>query len=143
MRSIRGSSPIGSWRGEVSARILVVEDHRTMREAVRLILEPEGFEVLEVADGVSALEAVRRERPDLILLDMNIPGVPGLEVLEAVKRDPQTAAIPVIVLTATDEAARRRVLALGADGFFTKPFQPLALLQTLERVRGGGVAPGS
>jgi CheY-like chemotaxis protein len=117
----------------VSARILIVEDHPTMREAMRLVLEGEGFEIEEAPDGDLALEAVRAEPPDLVLLDMSIPGTPGPEVLAAVKGDPATADVRVIVVTATGEEGRSAAIAGGADQYFTKPFSPIALLQAVER----------
>jgi two-component system phosphate regulon response regulator PhoB len=119
----------------VSARILIVEDHPTMREAMRLVLEGEGFEIDEAPDGDRALEAVHRERPDLVLLDMSIPGTPGPDVLAAVKGDPGTADVRVIVVTATGEEGRSAALAGGADHYFTKPFSPIALLKEIERLK--------
>jgi CheY-like chemotaxis protein len=118
----------------VSARILIVEDHPTMREAMRLVLEGEGFQIDEAPDGDQALAAVQRERPDLVLLDMSIPGTPGPEVLAAVKSDPSTADVRVIVVTATGEEGRSAAIAGGADHYFTKPFSPIALLQAVEQV---------
>jgi CheY-like chemotaxis protein len=124
----------------VAARVLIVEDHPTMREAVRLMLEPEGFVVLEAHDGNDALRVISRDRPELVLLDLGIPGIGGAEVLERLKADPATAELPVIVLTATGFEAKDEVLALGAAAFFTKPFNPAALLRTVGSVldeRGG------
>jgi CheY-like chemotaxis protein len=116
------------------AKILIVEDHQTMREAMRLVLEPEGFDISEAADGPGALAAIRKEPPDLVFLDLNIPGSSGAEVLQELKSDPSTAGVRVIIVTATGEEARKRVLGLGADGYFTKPFSPIALLRTVEKV---------
>ena len=115
-------------------RILVVEDHPTMREAMRLVLEGEGFSIDEASDGETALDMVRADPPDLVFLDLNIPGVSGTDVLRALKSDPATAAVSVIIVTATGEEGRERVIRLGADEYFTKPFSPLALLGTAERV---------
>lgn len=115
-------------------RILIVEDHPTMREAMRLVLEGEGFEIDEAPDGDQALAAVRSERPDLVLLDMSIPGTSGPDVLAAVKGDPATADVRVIVVTATGEEGRSAALAGGADHYFTKPFSPIALLHAVEQV---------
>jgi CheY-like chemotaxis protein len=120
----------------VSARILIVEDHPTMREAMRLVLEGEGFDIDEASDGDQALAAVHDERPDLVLLDMSIPGPSGSEVLAAVKGDPATSAVRVIVVTATGEEGRAAAMAGGADHYFTKPFSPIALLQAVEEVLG-------
>jgi DNA-binding response OmpR family regulator len=124
-------------------KILIVEDHPTMREAMRLVLEPEGFEIREAGDGDAALVAAKEDPPDLVFLDVNIPGPSGEEVLQRLKGDPQTAATRVIVVTATGEEGRDHLLELGADGYFTKPFSPIALLRTVERVLGGGARSGS
>jgi CheY-like chemotaxis protein len=120
----------------VSARILIVEDHPTMREAMRLVLEGEGFDIDEASDGDQALAAVREERPDLVLLDMSIPGVSGPDVLAAVKKDPDNSKVRVIVVTATGEEGRAAAMEGGADHYFTKPFSPIALLQAVEEVLG-------
>jgi CheY-like chemotaxis protein len=120
------------------SRILIVEDHPTMREAMRLVLEREGFDIDEAADGDQALVAVRERAPDLVLLDMSIPGASGPEVLAAVKDDPETSDVRVIVVTATGEEGRAAAMASGADHYFTKPFSPIALLQAVEEVIGPG-----
>jgi CheY-like chemotaxis protein len=127
----------------VSARILIVEDHPTMREAMRLVLEREGFDIDEASDGDQALAAVRKDPPDLVLLDMSIPGTAGPDVLAALKSDPATSAVRVIVVTATGEEGRAAAMAGGADHYFTKPFSPIALLQAVEEVLGPEVSgPG-
>ena len=120
----------------MSARILIVEDHPTMREAMRLVLEREGFDIDEAADGDQALAAVHEDAPDLVLLDMSIPGTAGPDVLAAVKSDPATAEVRVIVVTATGEEGRAAAMAGGADHYFTKPFSPIALLEAVEEVLG-------
>jgi CheY-like chemotaxis protein len=127
----------------VSARILIVEDHPTMREAMRLVLGREGFDIDEASDGDQALAAVRKDPPDLVLLDMSIPGTAGPDVLAALKSDPATSAVRVIVVTATGEEGRAAAMAGGADHYFTKPFSPIALLQAVEEVLGPEVTgPG-
>ena len=105
-----------------------------MREAMRLVLEGEGFEIDEAADGYVAMELIRLEPPDLLFLDLNIPGTSGADVLHIVKTDPTTAAVRVIVVTATGEEGRAAAMRMGADEYFTKPFSPTALLRTVERV---------
>ena len=117
-------------------RILIVEDHPTMREAMRLVLEGEGFVIEEAADGQSALAAIRERPPDLLFLDLNIPGVSGSDVLLAARADPGFAG-RIIVVTATGEEGRAAALRLGADEYFTKPFSPTALLRTVEQVLAG------
>jgi len=118
----------------VTGRILIVEDHATMREAMRMILEGDGFEVDEASDGPSALAAIRRDPPDLVLLDLHIPGADGPGVLDELKGDPRTAEVRVLVVTATGEEGRADALAHGADDYFIKPFSPAALLSTVARM---------
>jgi CheY-like chemotaxis protein len=127
----------------MGTRIVIVEDHPTMREAMRLVLEGEGYLIDEAADGRTALESVRRDPPDLVFLDLNIPGISGADVLATLKDDPLTAGTRVIVVTATGEEGRAEALRLGADEYFTKPFSPTALLRTVERVLAGGETPGA
>ena len=117
-----------------NAKILIVEDHPTMREAMRLVLEGEGFDIDEAADGQAALDRVRADPPDLVFLDMNIPGSSGAEVLMQIKADPATDGVKVIIVTADGEEGRERAIGMGADEYFTKPFSPITLLQTVERV---------
>ena len=90
----------------MTIRILIVEDHPTMREAMRLVLEHEGFSIHETGDGQTALQIVKDQQPDLVFLDLNIPGVPGVDVLRAIKQDPATARVRVIIVTATGEDGR-------------------------------------
>lgn len=125
----------------MSGSILIVEDHPTMREAMRLVLEGEGYVLHEAADGAAALEVIRTIRPDLVFLDLNIPGTSGSEVLTALRSDPETAGVHVIVVTATGEEGRAEALRLGADDYVTKPFSPIALLRTVEQVLGGSGSP--
>jgi two-component system, OmpR family, alkaline phosphatase synthesis response regulator PhoP len=124
-------------------RILIVEYHPTMREAMRLVLEGEGFVIEEAADGETALAAIHASPPDLLFLDLNIPGTSGTGVLEAVRADPAFADVRVIVVTAAGEEGRAEALRLGADEYFTKPFSPTALLRTVERVLAGGATQGA
>ena len=114
-----------------------------MREAMRLVLEGEGFGIEEAADGETALAAIHASPPDLLFLDLNIPGTSGTGVLEAVRADPAFADVRVIVVTAAGEEGRAEALRLGADEYFTKPFSPTALLRTVERVLAGGATQGA
>ena len=118
------------------ADILIVEDHPTMREAMRLILEHEGFDLREAPDGATAIAMVKERPPDVMFLDLNIPGASGADVLTQLKADPSTRDIRVIIVTATGEEERDVVINLGADEYFTKPFSPTALLRTVEKVLG-------
>ncbi|MDK2882126.1 MAG: two-component system, OmpR family, alkaline phosphatase synthesis response regulator PhoP [Bacillota bacterium] len=111
------------------ARILVVDDEPHVVELVRFNLEKEGFRVLAAGDGPAALEVARREVPDLIVLDLMLPGLSGLEVFRLLRGEEKTRAIPVIMLTArASEADRVLGLELGADDYIVKPFSPRELI---------------
>jgi len=91
------------------------------------------YRVLEAATGTSALELTRRERPDLVVLDWTMPGSSGIEILTALRQDPLTATMPVIMLTGKEEEAdRARAAALGAYAFLVKPVSPPQLLKTIQ-----------
>ena len=117
-------------------RILIVEDHPTMRGAMRMVLEEGGYRIAEAADGPGALGLVQEDPPDLVFLDLHMPGISGAEILSSIRSDPSTARTRVIVVTAEGEEGRERLLALGADAYFTKPFSPTALLRAAEQVLG-------
>lgn len=114
-------------------RILVVEDDPTLRQALTFNLSREGFEVTTAADGESALAAARNQRLDLILLDVMLPAMSGIEVLRVIRRD--GIGTPVIVLSAKgDEIDRVVGLKVGADDYVTKPFSRPELLARIEAV---------
>jgi two-component system phosphate regulon response regulator PhoB len=124
------------------ARILVVEDERDIAALVAYHLTKEGYRVRTAEGGVEALEAVSTERPDLILLDLMLPGFSGYEVLSDMRRRPELNEIPVIVLTARrDEPDRVRGLELGADDYVTKPFSPRELVLRVGAVLRRAQAP--
>jgi len=113
--------------------ILLVEDDNDLREVVRITLERPTIHILEAPDGPSALKLARETIPDLILLDWMMPGMEGLEVVEVLRRDPDTAGIPIIMVTARDQAADvRRGLEAGVAAYLVKPFSPLELVQCVE-----------
>lgn len=117
--------------------VLVCDNEAMLRELVRETLEPEGFAVLEAADGEEALAVARQARPDVVLLDLMMPKRSGLDVLRELRRDPELAGTCVVVVTARAQAAdREAVAAAGADCFLAKPFSPLALIALVEEVRG-------
>jgi putative two-component system response regulator len=110
-------------------RILVADDDPTVGAALEQILRHEGYDVARARDGRGALAAVADRRPDLILLDLNMPHVGGFEVCQRVKGDPATSLLPVVILTGESEAdARMQAWDVGADDFLTKPFQVVEVL---------------
>lgn len=123
--------------GEPATKVLLVDDEDSLRKVMRELLERDGYAVTEARDGVQALDQIDRVGPDIIVLDLNLPGLDGYGVLSHLRSRPATAAIPVIVLTAKgDEDNEVRVFQLGADDFLTKPFRARALSARLEAVLG-------
>jgi DNA-binding response OmpR family regulator len=125
-----------------SPRVLVVDDEAPIRLLCRVNLEAEEMTVLEAADGISGLEAARTERPDVILLDVMMPGLDGWRVAEQLLDDPDTRGIPIVFLTARAELRdRARGLDLGGLDYVTKPFNPVELAalirDVIARVEGG------
>ncbi|MGE0441245.1 MAG: ATPase, T2SS/T4P/T4SS family [Gemmatimonadales bacterium] len=117
------------------AVVLLVDDEDQLRRAMRDLLERQGYTVLEAGDGAAALAEIDRSAPDLVILDLNLPGVDGYTVLAEVRSREPTRNLPVIVLTAKgDEDNEVRVLELGADDFLTKPFRAKALAARLQAV---------
>ena len=122
--------------------ILVVEDEDDIRELLRYNLAKEGYRVVWAASGEEALKAVRVSLPDLVLLDLMLPGLDGLEVCRSLKQDPHTRNLPIVMLTAKGEEADIVVgLELGADDYVTKPFSVRVLLARLRAVLRRRSAP--
>ena len=112
----------------MSIRVLVIDDESPIRLLCRINLEAEGMEVLEAADGVSGLDVARLECPDVILLDVMMPGLDGWRVAEELLDDDRTEEIPIVFLTARAELRdRARGIDLGGVDYITKPFNPVEL----------------
>lgn len=127
----------------MSARILVVEDEKELARLVRGYLENAGYEVLQAYTGREGLFMARQERPDLVILDLGLPEMDGLDVAQALRRESQ---VPIIMLTArVEETDRILGLELGADDYVTKPFSPRELVARvraiLRRVQGEAASP--
>ena len=123
-------------------RVLVIDDEGPIRLLCRVNLEAAGMEVSEAQDGPSGVQAAQAERPDVILLDVMMPGMDGWEVFGELLKDDQTAKIPIVFLTARAELRdRARGLDLGGLDYVTKPFNPVELAslvrELLKRVRAG------
>lgn len=119
----------------MARRVLVVDDDELTREILATILDLEEFEVDLAEDGEQALAAVAAGPPDVVVLDVMMPGLDGFEVLRRLRADEATAHLPVILLTARDTAEDRRAgEEAGADAYLTKPFSPLALIATIDGI---------
>jgi len=115
--------------------ILIVEDEKDIVKMLEYNLKKEGFKTASVSDGKKALDIVGKNRPDLIILDLMLPGMDGLEACKELKRDSKTAAIPIIMLTAKSQESYKIVgLELGADDYVTKPFSPRELVARIKAV---------
>ena len=128
----------------MNGMILVVDDEPKIVKQARDYLEKSGYRVVTAGDGTTAMAVARHERPDLIVLDLNLPGLDGLDVCRALRRE---SDVPIIMLTARVEETDRLIgLELGADDYITKPFSPRELVArvraVLRRVRGGVRTPG-
>lgn len=113
-------------------KILVIDDERALRETLLEILSFENFETLEAEDGIAGVQVAQKHLPDLILCDIAMPGLDGFGVLTALRNDPHTASIPVILLTARAEKAfAESGMSMGANAYITKPFTIDSLLDTI------------
>ena len=130
----------GHWPGEedyVRKRILAVDDQRHIARLVQYHLERAGYDVTLAYDGAEALEKVREIRPDLVILDVMMPGINGFEVLHRLKEDPDTEPIPVIMLTAKSESDDAlEGYDRGAQWYLSKPIDPTELLTFVNNVLG-------
>jgi len=118
-----------------TAKVLLIEDESGVRLIVRVNLELAGFEVCEAADGGTGLELARAEKPDLILLDAELPRLDGWQVARTLLDDGRTSGIPIVFLSGhADSSTRERALELGARDYITKPFDPLALAGRIEEI---------
>jgi DNA-binding response OmpR family regulator len=117
-------------------RVLIVEDQDDVREVIRITLEMEDFEIHEASDGAVGLEQAARLRPDILLLDVMLPGgIDGLQVCQRIKQDRTLRRTKVVMLTARDQAADRKAAArAGADHYLVKPFSPIELLEVVSRL---------
>ncbi|MDJ1007283.1 MAG: response regulator [Paracoccaceae bacterium] len=116
----------------MGGRVLLIEDEPNIIEAIRFILSRDGWAVDTHSDGKSALDAVARRRPDLIILDVMLPGRSGYDILSDLRADPETGAIPVLMLTARGQKKDRELAErVGANRFMTKPFSNAEVLDAV------------
>lgn len=121
----------------MSKRILYIEDNFQNKRLVRKILKSRGYTVLEADDGYTGIEMAKNEMPDMIFMDINIPGIDGIEATQIIKSDPSTASIPIIALTANAmRGDRERFIAAGCDDYRPKPISTSDLLDVVQQYIG-------
>lgn len=119
----------------MAGRILIIDDEENIRELLKYNLQKEGYDIFEAADGLAAVSMAKQEKPDLLVLDLMLPGLDGLEVCRTLKSQQDTAAIPIIMLTAKNEEVDKVLgLELGADDYLTKPFSTRELVARIKAV---------
>ncbi|GDY00787.1 hypothetical protein LBMAG49_01160 [Planctomycetota bacterium] len=114
--------------------VLIIEDEKLIIVSTQMVLEAAGFQVESATNGEDGIAKARTQSPDIILLDIMMPGIDGWETLTRLKRDPQTANIPVIIFTAREHArGHQKSTDMGAADYFRKPFEPDELIDLVER----------
>jgi two-component system alkaline phosphatase synthesis response regulator PhoP len=126
----------------MDSKILIVEDEQGIVHLLRDHLEPEGFKVIAAYNGQDGLRAVAEARPDLVILDLTLPGLDGFELCRRIRRQPETARLPILVLSGKAEEVDKVVmLELGADDYVTKPFSTKELVARVKTLLRRGSAP--
>lgn len=114
-------------------KVLIVDDEPSLRFLIASTLEDEGYELIEAADGLEAYDLIKKEKPDLIILDVMMPGMTGYELCTKIKQDPKMREIIIIMLTAKgQEQDRLQSEKVGADYYLRKPFSPMELIDVTE-----------
>lgn len=117
------------------AKILTVDDSSSIRQMVKVTLEPAGHSVVEADDGVQGLAKAQSNRPDLVITDLNMPNMNGLEMIRALRKLPQLIGLPIIFLTTeSNDAVKMEAKSAGATGWITKPFKPEQLLAVVGKL---------
>lgn len=117
----------------MAKKILLVEDDPSVLRAISFILEKEGYQVLTAVNGLEGLRKVKEEKPDLLILDVMLPGLDGFEVCHRLRAETQTAQLPILMLSAKGQAADKATgLQVGANEYLTKPVERSVLLSTIE-----------
>lgn len=117
-------------------KILIVDDCKEIRQLVKTTLEMSDYRVFEASNGSKALEIAKKNKPDVIIMDLMMPMMDGIEATRILTNDPETKDCHIIILTGSDEKYRKMVTDAGADDVFIKPFSPLDLISKVENILG-------
>jgi len=118
-------------------KVLIVDDNRASRDLIRAILRPVRCDIIEASHGQQALDLIQHDRPDLVLLDVDMPGLDGLALVRRIREKPSLAGLPVVAVTAfAMEGDRERCLAAGFTAYFTKPVRAALLRQQVQQLLG-------
>jgi CheY-like chemotaxis protein len=121
-------------------KVLIAEDNPVNRELLRELLELRGYTVLEACDGQEALRLIEQTQPELMLLDIGMPGMDGFAVVRRIRENPRLAQLPVVAVTAyAMRGDQERILSAGFDGYLSKPINPSSLIKELDRLLNRGV----
>jgi len=116
-------------------KVLIVDDNRASRDLIRAILKPVRFNIIEASHGQQALDLIQQERPDLVLLDVEMPGLDGLTVVKRIRENTSLAGLPVVAVTACAmESDRERCMAAGFTAYLTKPVRAALLRQQVQQL---------
>ena len=125
----------------MNKRVLLAEDEPNIVESLRFLLERAGFDISVESEGPAALESALAEPPDVLVLDVMLPGLDGYEILRRLRDDRRTRALPILMLTAKGQRENRETaLDFGADAFITKPFANAEIIEAVETLAGRGAA---
>lgn len=117
------------------ATVLTVDDSPSIRQMVKVTLEPAGHQVIEASDGAQGLSKAQASRPDLVITDLNMPNMNGLELIRALRKLPQLTGLPIVFLTTeSSDAIKQEAKSAGATGWITKPFKPEQLLAVVNKL---------
>lgn len=122
-------------------RILVVEDQDSIRRMIEALVGARGYQVTAASTGTKAIDMALADPPDMVLLDLMLPGYDGFEVCRRLRSDPSTRTIPVLIISALDDPeSRAKAAQAGATAYYTKPFSPIALLKEIDRLKSEGAS---
>lgn len=125
---------------EQQTKVLVIEDDEYSRDALAHLLDAEGYDAQSAHDGEAGLEKAKEINPDVIVLDLNLPGIDGQQVIKRIRGDQSLASIPILVVTGDDDKAAQAAVDIGADGYLTKPVEFDTLISAITNIQASPVS---